>query len=286
MSKFYISNCLFLPDKDELGNIKQLGLDGYGNPKTGITRPLWDWLVGLLNMETFPITARFRFWHEDTGQPVIWPDGLEYGDVTIQPGRTFAASLIPGNGFAHPPLDWQGHGTIETFQPSPFGPGDAPHTYCWCMASGGNWSGKDPSFDVPVRKTLPSQSSWVIPYVIPHFDDPNHAGPDSYLTGISIQNFSPWPVNVTVKYVIAQTYATSGQNWLVGKTLLGNGGARFDLGTELRAAGYEPKLIDGRVDLNSEGHLEIGSDSAAQLFPSFVVTTSDYLFGSGGSFGE
>ena len=145
------------------------------------------------------------------------------------------------------------------------------------MASGGNWSGKDPSVQIPVRKILPIQSSWVLAYAIPQFDDVNHAGPDAYDTGLSIQNFSAFAVNVTCRYTVNQCYKEAGLSMAFTKAIPANGGVRFSLLQELLLAGYP-------AGLNSEGHVEITSDVAARLFPTACIATKDYLFSAGQDF--
>jgi hypothetical protein len=283
----YIANALHLIARDAEGVAADYGLAPDGRPSNGINRPYWDTLFGLLNKEAVPVTARFRLW-KDSGAPVAWPDtGFNHSDVILEPGLSWAASFIPNNGWPNPPLDWAGHCSIETVKSSPFGPIPADSVYAWAMASGGNWDGKSPSVEVPVRKNLPARAEWFLPYAIPNYEDANHTGPNAYETGLAVPNFSPQPVTVTITYVVNQNYASKGQRWSFQKSIPANGGARFSIIEELRAAGYNPiNPATGVPQPNTEGHIEIVSDVAAQLFPHAVIATKSYQFAAGQGFAD
>jgi hypothetical protein len=243
-------------------------------------QPVWDTLIGLLNKDTSAVTARLRLYSEADGSLVIWPDtGLDHEDIILKPSSSFAATFIPGNGFANPAQNFHGHATIECFRQGPFGPIDlTSSTFIWSMVSGGNWDDKQPSAYVPTRKSLGLLTDWLLAYAIPNFEDANHSGQNAYATGLSIQNFSNFAVDAKITYTVNQAYAEHGQSWSFKKHIPANGGVRLDMFTELQAVGYP-------ATLNSEGHIEISSPSA-QLYPSAIVATKDYVFSAGESFAE
>jgi hypothetical protein len=283
----YIASALHVIARDAEGAPADYGSAPDGRPSNGINHPYWDTLFGLLNKETTPVTARFRLW-KDSGEPVVWPDtGLDHSDVVLEPGLGWAASFIPNNGWANPPLDWTGHCLIEPLKSSPFGLIPADRIYAWAMASGGNWDSKSPSVELPVRKNLQAATEWFLAYAIPHYEDANHPGPDAYETGFAVPNFSPQPVTVTITYVVNQNYASKGQRWSFQRSIPANGGLRFSMIEELRRAGYNPTNPANREPQpNTEGHIEIISDVAAQLFPHAVIATKNYQFAAGQGFAD
>jgi hypothetical protein len=194
--------------------------------------------------------------------------------MVIQSKRCWPTTLMPHNCFDAPPSDFSGHGTIELLRQTPFGEGplaDNAQVFAWAMLSGGNWDSKSPSCGAPVCKGLAAKSRWLFPYAIPNFSNLDHAGDDQYDTGVSIQNFSNFPVTITINYVIAQSYGELGQNYSFAKTLPANGGARFSLMQELVKVGY--LWTD-----NSEGYVEMTSDQPAMLYPHLIPTTWNYMW--------
>jgi hypothetical protein len=276
----YIANTLHLPDPNASGLLKD------GRPKTPENFPLWDTLVSLLNHEQTEVTATVRIWGEQDGSPVTWPaTGLPHHDLILKPDSSFAMTFIPQNPLPNPPANFRGHMTIDTMMNTPSGPAPA-NVSCWAMASGGNWDSRAPSVEIPVRRILSELNRWVFPYVVPVFEDLNHAGPEAYETGISIQNFSDFPVDVSIKYTVGQTYSSHGQNWAFSDHVPANGGLRFSLMEKLGPAGYNPTDPEGTPQFNTEGHLEITSSPAARLFPHVIIATKNYLFSAGQSFAE
>jgi hypothetical protein len=270
---YYLGDVAFIPQKDAQGNVLTGIFDANGNPITGLNRPQVDTLFGLLNLESFTVIARFKFWDEHTGKPLIWPDTLlDYADIVMPPDSSYSATLIPGNGFAHPPGEFEGHGTVEFFyqNPNPFG--IVPlNVYVYSMISGGNWSSKDPSLEGPVLQNIEEKSLWIFPYAIPKWTDSNHAGGDAYDTGIAIQNFSDSDATVDIMYQVNQEYPDAGKQYEAnGIKVPANGGYRAFLSD----------IIPNLPDI-SEGHLIVISSAPAQLFLSLAICTRNFLFSSG-----
>lgn len=237
-----------------------------------IRYPAWDTLIGLYNHEPFEVITRC-YLYRDNGTVVMWPSGEFYGEVVLKPGSSFAATFIPGNGFANPPQDFYGHGVLEFFRSTPFGLQTTPSTaiYAWSMGSGGNWDSKAPSVEFPVARELVSKTSYMVPYTIPHYENAEHSGADAYVTGLSIQNFENFPVVCNVRYTVNQVYAQSGMSWSGNVTVPGNGGWR----------GHLHELLPGVMSLNSEGHVLVTCSPGARLFVSGIIATRNYLFTAG-----
>jgi len=271
-------------------------------PGIDALHPAWDTLIGLRNKASAPLTARIRLWNEDDGSSVPWPhfadaNSDDHCDVVIQPNSSWAATFIPGNGFTAPqgasagsPQNFRGHGTIECFQATPFGNVDrTSDVLAFVLLANSGWKY---GVNSPVRKTygfsaLDGKQLWQFAYAIPHFDDAAGATGKIWETGVSVQNFGTAPANVTLKYTVGQTYPQAGQSYMTRFTLSANGGVRFDMlkGNPdqhvpgLTAAGYPDTL-------NSEGHIDMSTDSPALLYPSLIIASTDFSFTVGEDFAE
>ncbi len=210
--------------------------------------PSWDSMVTLKNDSALALTARLQIWNEDTGLPVMWLNGVaDHFDIVLESGRLWAASFLPDNGFGPtPPQDFKGHGTIDCFVPTPFGNQDHTQDVLPFMLLANNaWRR---GVNAPVTTSISAKTRWVLPYAIPHFDDRSGATATLWVTGFSVQNFSPTPATVTLTYTVAQTYAESGQAYHFVFTVPANGGVRFDM-----MAGNPAKNIPG---LGASGYPE------------------------------
>ena len=271
-------------------------------PGVDVVHPAWDTLIGLRNKAPVPLTARIRLWNEDEGSPVLWPhfadvQSDDHCDVVIQPDSSWAATFIPSNGFtaaegasAGPPQNFRGHGTIECFQHTAFGNVDrTSDVLAFVLLANAGWKY---GVNSPIRKTygfspLAGKQLWQFAYAIPLFNDEAGATGKIWETGVSVQNFGSAPANITLKYTVGQTYSEAGQSYRTQFTVPANRGVRFDLlsGNSsqnvpgLTAAGYPNTL-------NSEGHVDISTDSPALVYPSLIIASSDYSFTVGEDFAE
>lgn len=275
----YVANALHQSDPQA---VHVFGLtDGYKLPITPQNHPLWDTMLTLLNQEDVDVIARWTFWHEQTGQPVVWPEtGLAYQDELLYPHRSWAVSFIPMNGWGRPPQDWMGFGTVEFFRQTPFGlvplPADA-EVYGWILIGAGNFDERSPAIEVPCIRQLEPRTEWAIAYAIPHYEDGNHSGPRAYVTGLHFPNFDSVPAELEVRYTVNQRYNERGQSWSFPLRVEPKHAARFDLGERLRAVGYP-------ADLNSEGHVEIVAKAPVRLFPNAAVAIASYVWSAGQGF--
>lgn len=253
-------------------------------PGPTVNMPDWDTLFGLHNRDTVDVVARFRFFHENSGLPVMWPSGLPHEDVILKAGLAFAATLIPGNGFVAPPQNFVGRATIECLKQMPFGgPVSADLVTGWSMWSGENWDNVSPSIEGYMLRPNNSQtmlhpnvpaSKWLFPYVIPNYENADHPGPKAYRTGINVQNISAHPTAVVFRYVINQCYGQMGQAWTWSRSIPAGHGIRFHLDEDLFPLGYPSSL-------NSEGHLEMSTPEPTLLLPTAIIATRDYVFSAG-----
>jgi hypothetical protein len=279
----YVSDVIHLPGADAL-------------------HPAWDTLIAFRNKASAALTARIRLWNEDAATPVLWPHFADAGsddhcDVVLQPNSSWAATFIPGNGFAAAegasaaaPQNFKGHGTVECFQITPSG--NVDHTrdvLAFVLLANAAWKY---GVNSPLRKNygfsaLSARQLWQFAYAIPYFDDTAGATGKLWTTGVSVQNLGTAPANVTLRYTVGQTYAQAGQSYVTKFTVSENGGVRFDL-LNGNTDQHVPGLAAGGYpnNLNSEGHVDVSTDAPALLYPSFIIASNDYSFTVGEDFAE
>lgn len=277
MGLIYLSDVVHIPDpvRDDL-------------------HPQWDTMIALRNKETVPVTARIKL-TDDLGFTVPWPqfEGNGYDDhcdVVIGPDISWVASFLPDNGFtaregasAGPPENFSGHGTVECFRSTPFGPQDeGANVLAFTLSAFGGWrSGVGvPTLRDDSPSMLTPRQLWQFAYAIPYFNDVVGATGKVWSTGISIVNTDGAPVNITLNYKIEQTYPLAGTAYQITFTLAPLRTARFDLMEGNPASGVPGlKTGGGYPDgLNSEGHVDIFSDRPVVLIPSAIIASTNYSF--------
>lgn len=238
--------------------------------------PAWDTLWALRNTGTAPVTCRIQL-RRDDGTVVTWPDGQDHYDQVIEPGLMWAASFIPGNGFSAFPTDWQGAATIDCQRSGPFGPVAATADILpFFLLSFNAWHN---GINAPFRKALAAATRWQLAYAIPDFDDSQGATERVWSTGILLNNQGSASATGRLIYTIAQTYPDKGQQFTIPFALGPYQKKRFDLLLGNPAQGIAGLKDVGYPDgLNSEGHLDIVTDSPVLLQPSALIADRQYDF--------
>src|SRR5262249_7460512 len=156
-----------------------------------------DTLIGIANPTAQAVNVRFMFF-DDHGVPQLWGDGRPYRDYILHSQCSMATTLIPDNVFPDPPQAFSGYAILELSNAS--GSGVAPPLPVYALVGGGGfypdyWN----SFSamIPVyRSSVPESKRWLFPYLIPYYEDANHAGDHSYRTGMVVTNFTERPVHL------------------------------------------------------------------------------------------
>src|SRR6266446_153614 len=240
-------------------------------------------MITLRNLRPQTVTVRLKILDEG-GNLVLWPETrLDHHEFELEPEMSFAASFLPGNQFSsNPPQDFKGHALLECWQRGPFGDIDVSgDVLVWALAAFNQWKygvnlpGYRPGQDsFPRARTL-----WQWVYAIPYYDDLQGATRALWQTGVTIQNYESRQARVKLSYTIGQTYQEAGKMFEFPIEIPPAGGVRFDLlrgnpGQNvpgLLQAGYPP-------DLNSEGHIDMVTDSPILLLPSLIIANQDYSF--------
>lgn len=229
--------------------------------------PKWDTLIGIFNGNGFDITARLEIF-KDNGDP------LPLVEFQVEKESSFALTFIPNNGLPNPPQDFFGHAQLSFYEQTAFGPkiiDNDVNIYVWSMMSGLNWDSKAPSVENPCLRFLQNTRFYVLPYAIPNYENPDHLGVDGYITGLSIQNFSPYETEIDIHYIVGQAYGNKGTEFSVKEMIPANGGLRKHL----------HELLPALLEFNSEGHVIISCMPSAKLLVSSITATRNYLFSAG-----
>jgi hypothetical protein len=276
---YHIPYGLFLPTRNPDGTIAQ-GIDGYGEPQDGWAAPLFDTLIGVANINIVPVTFQVFCVNQD-GSFKHWPDGRDHGDWTLQPGRSIATTFIKDNVWPAPPQDWRGYIEIacdnELAIHCLIGGGGLYPKY-WNIYSAGVpvYCGEPGNNQTPILK---KRSSFVLPYAIPYFSDPNH-GPAaasklgmidfSYRSGLALTNFD-YDVSVvaTIMFTVGDVYALAGQRFSFKASLKPRENTAVDVYTELLKASYP-------ASENAEGFLQVTLDREAYFVPYLINQNNGY----------
>lgn len=238
---------LHVPTLDEAGQLAT-GVAGNGSSVNGNQMPMLDTLYGVMNPTATSQTFRLRFFNQD-GTPALWGDGSEFHDYTLSPTRSIAFTFIPDNVFHQPPQNFRGYGTMEA---------DADLPVYSLIGGGGffpdHWN--IISANVPVYRQLQSSTSWRFGYLIPYFNDYNHANEKSYRTELVITNFDAQSASFWITYTVADFYAGAGDQYLVKLTVAAGQSVNYDVYTLLETVGYV-------ASVNSEGNLSIEAHASA-----------------------
>src|SRR5262249_47542976 len=122
-------------------------------------------------------------------------------------------------------------------------------------------------------------NTWRFAYAIPYFDDTKGATARAWTTGVLLNNQDSKMATGKLTYTVGQNYSQKGQKFTVPFSLGPFGKKRFDL-----YSGNPQQDIQGVKDvgypegLNTEGHLEITTDTTLLLQPSALIADKSYNF--------
>lgn len=235
-------------------------------------QPNWDTLIGVCNPFTTPQTVGLHFYDESGSEVPNSPMTR-----VLQPGHSFATTLIPGNIFPSPPSDFQGYGKVML--PDSLTNAGLPLPVTVCLGGNGpspmNWNYLSPNVPLIGSPQVSSgpMTRCVFPYLIPYFVDANqHAGEHEYRTGLSITNMDTGPAVLTIRYTVGDPYPNAGQAFETTVTI--------PFGQSLVKQIHE--LLPDVLEFNSEGWLDITSATPVSIMAYLLASNRDYnYFGFG-----
>ncbi len=232
------------------------------------SQPNFDTLVGVCNPYALAQAVEIHCYDLDGNEvpksPLV---------RTLEPGRSFATTLIAKNIFPDPPQNFSGYGKI-VFPGTPAGPGkDLP--VAACIGGGGpsprHWNYSSPN--IPVLRALHfpfgKGKRYVFPYLIPHFRDAaQHDGEHEYRTGLSMTNVGNSAVWISMIYTVGDTYPNAGDQFSCAVTL--------DPGKTICKQMHE--FIEPLLGFNSEGWLDIRTPEDSTLAMYLLCANRDFNF--------